>query len=68
MDGHNKEENMITEIRMALKYSDTLPEAVKLIEHIQGSIRDDGTMSRESRSQLMSEFWKLVKIVRLASS
>jgi len=59
---------MINEIRMAMKYSDTLPEAIQLIEQIQSCIRDDGTMSRESRSQLMSDFWKLVKTVKLASS
>ena len=59
---------MIAQIQMALKYSDTLPEAVKLIEQIQNSLRDDGTMSRQDRSKLMSDFWAFVKIVQSTSS
>ena len=59
---------MIAQIQMALKYSDTLPEAVKLIEQIQNSLRDDGTMSRQDRSKLMSDFWAFVKIVQSTPS
>jgi len=55
---------MIAEIRMALKYSDTLPEAVQLIEQIQGSLRADGTMSRQDRGKLMADFWAFVKTVQ----
>jgi len=59
---------MIAQIQMALKYSDTLPEAVKLIEQIQNSLRDDGTMSRQDRGKLMSDFWAFVKIVQSTPS
>jgi len=55
---------MIAEIRMALKYSDTLPEAVQLIEQIQGSLRADGTMSRQDRGKLMAGLWAFVKTVQ----
>jgi hypothetical protein len=56
---------MIAEIRMALKYSDTLPEAVQLIEQIRNSLREDGTMSRQDRGQLMADFWAFVKTVQV---
>jgi len=55
---------MLAQIRMAMKHSDTLPEAVKLIEEIERSIRDDGTISRAERSKLLKRFWALVKVVQ----
>ena len=54
---------MISEIKLALKYSGTLPVAVELIEEINQSVRDDGKISREERSRLMGKFWSLVKTV-----
>ena len=52
---------MIKAIRAAMKYSDALPLAIDLIEEIQRSIRDDGSISKE-RSKLLKRFWALVKV------
>ena len=45
-----------------MKYSDALPLAIDLIEEIQRSIRDDGSISKEERSKLLKRFWALVKV------
>ena len=46
---------MIKAIRAAMKYSNALPLAIDLIEEIQRSIRDDGSISKEERSKLLKE-------------
>ena len=53
---------MIKAIRAAMKYSDALPLAIDLIEEIQKSVRDDGSISQKERSALMKRFWALVKV------
>jgi len=53
---------MIKAIRAAIKYSDALPLAIDLIEEIQKSVRDDGSISQKERSALMKRFWALVKV------
>lgn len=55
---------MLAQIRMAIKHSDTLPAAVRLIEEIERSVRDDGSISRAERSKLLKRFWALVKVVQ----
>ena len=45
-----------------MKYSDALPLAIALIEEIQRSIRDDGSISKEEKSKLLKRFWALVKV------
>ena len=45
-----------------MKYSDALPLAIDLIEEIQKSVRDDGSISQKERSALMKRFWALVKV------
>jgi len=45
-----------------MKYSNALPLAIDLIEEIQRSIRDDGSISKEERSKLLKRFWALVKV------
>ena len=55
---------MFTAIKAAMKYSAALPVAIELIEEINKSIRDDGSISRKERSKLMSKFWKLVGVVQ----
>ena len=57
-----QENKMIKAIRAAMKYSDALPLAIDLIEEIQRSIRDDGSISKEERSKLLKRFWALVKV------
>jgi hypothetical protein len=55
---------MLKAIKAALKYKYALPVAIELLQEIQKSVRDDGSISRKERSALMSKFWKLVKIVQ----
>ena len=55
---------MFAAIKAALKYSAVLPAAIDLVEEINKSVKDDGSISRKERSKLMSKFWKLVKIVQ----
>ena len=55
---------MFAALKMAMKYSAALPVAIELIEEINKSIRDDGSISRKERSKLMSKVWKLVGIVQ----
>ena len=53
---------MITEIKLALKYSDDLPLAIELIESCRTAKNgQDSPMSAKDRGKLMSQFWKLVK-------
>ena len=53
----------LTVIRLALKHMDSCVMAVELIEEVQRVKREDGTIARSDRGQLMSRFWKLVKTV-----
>ena len=55
---------MFKAIRMAMKYQGILPLVVDLIEEVQKSVRDDGTISRYERSSLMKRFWAVVKEVQ----
>jgi hypothetical protein len=55
---------MIKAIRTAIKYQGILPLVVDLIEEVQKSIRDDGSISRDERSRLMKRFWAVVKEVQ----
>ena len=55
---------MFKAIRTAIKYQGILPLVVDLIEEVQKSVRDDGSISQKERSKLMSRFWALVKAVQ----
>ena len=55
---------MIKAIRTAIKYQGILPLVVDLIEEVQKSVRDDGTISRTERSRLMKKFWAFVREVQ----
>tara|TARA_R100001594_G_scaffold30871_1_gene57691 strand:+ start:904 stop:1113 length:210 start_codon:yes stop_codon:yes gene_type:complete len=55
---------MLKAIKAAMKYKDSLPVAIELLQEIQKSVRDDGSISRKDRSALMSKFWKLVGVVK----
>ena len=55
---------MFKAIRMAMKYQGILPVVIDLIEEIQRSVRDDGSISRDERSRLMKKFWAVVKKVQ----
>ena len=55
---------MLKAIKAALKYKYALPVAIELLQEIQKSVRDDGSISRKERSALMSKFWKLVGVVQ----
>ena len=55
--------NKLTVIRLALKHTDSCVMAVELIEEVQRVKREDGTIARSDRGQLMSRFWKLVKTI-----
>ena len=55
---------MFAALKMAMKYSAALPVAIELIEEINKSIRDDGSISRKERAKLMSKFWKLDGVVQ----
>ena len=50
-------------LRFALKHMDSCVMAVELIEEVQRVKREDGTIARSDRGQLMSRFWKLVKTI-----
>ena len=47
-----------------MQYSHVLPVAVELIQEIEISIRDDGSISQAERSKLMKRFWALVKSIQ----
>ena len=55
--------NKLTVIRLALRHMDSCVMAVELIEEVQRVKREDGTIARSDRGQLMSRFWKLVKTI-----
>ena len=55
---------MFKAMKLAMQYSHVLPVAVELIQEIEKSIRDDGSISQAERSKLMSKFWKLVKAIQ----
>jgi len=55
--------NKLTVIRLALRHTDSCVMAVELIEEVQRVKREDGTIARSDRGQLMSRFWALVKTV-----
>jgi len=55
---------MFKAIRTAIKYQGILPLVVDLIEEVQKSVRDDGTISRDERSRLMKKFWAVVREVQ----
>ena len=55
--------NKLTVIRLALKHMDSCVMAVELIEEVQRVKREDGTIARADRGQLMARFWQLVKTV-----
>ena len=55
---------MFKAIRTAIKYQGILPLVVDLIEEVQKSIKDDGTISRDERSRLMKKFWAVCKEVQ----
>ena len=55
--------NKLTVIRLALKHMDSCVMAVELIEEVQRVKREDGTIARSDRGQLISRFWKLVKTI-----
>ena len=55
--------NKLTVMRLALKHMDSCVVAVELIADIERMKREDGTIARKDRSQLMSRFWAMVKTV-----
>ena len=55
--------NKLTVIILALKHMDSCVMAVELIDDIAKMKREDGTIARSDRGQLMSRFWKLVKTI-----
>ena len=50
--------------KLAMQYCHVLPVAVDLIQEIEKSIRDDGSISQAERSKLMKKFWALVKVLQ----
>ena len=55
--------NKLSALRFALKHMDSCLTAVELIDDIEKMKREDGTIARSDRGQLMSRFWALVKTV-----
>ena len=55
---------MFKAIRTAIKYQGILPLVIDLIEEVQKSVRDDGTISRDERSRLMKKFCAVVREVQ----
>jgi len=55
---------MFKALRLALRYRDSLPLMVDLIETATSAVRDDGTISRTEKSRMMKSFWALVKCVQ----
>ena len=49
--------NKLSTLRLALKHMDSCVVAVELIEEVQRLKREDGTIARSDRGQLMSRFW-----------
>jgi|TARA_R100001594_G_scaffold2893_1_gene11204 hypothetical protein len=55
---------MFKAMKLAMQYSHVLPVAVDLIQEIEKSIRDDGSISQAERSKLMKRFWAVVKAIQ----
>jgi len=55
--------NKLSALRFALKHMDSCLTAVELIDDIEKMKREDGTIARSDRGQLMSRFWNLVKTI-----
>ena len=55
--------NKLAALRFALKHMDSCLTAVELIDDIEKMKREDGTIARSDRGQLMSRFWALVKTI-----
>ena len=55
---------MLKTIRLAMQYKDSLPLLINLIQEIQSSVRDDGSISQKERSKILKSFWILVKSVK----
>tara|TARA_R100000808_G_scaffold8461_1_gene23978 strand:- start:506 stop:730 length:225 start_codon:yes stop_codon:yes gene_type:complete len=55
---------MLKTIRLAMQYKDSLPLLINLIQEIQSSVRDDGSISQKERSKILKSFWVLVKSVQ----
>ena len=55
--------NKLSTLRLALKHMDSCVVAVELIDDIEKMKREDGTITRMDRGQLMCRFWKLVKTI-----
>ena len=55
--------NKLSALRLALKHMDSCLTAVELIDDIEKMKREDGTITRKDRGQLMSRFWNLVKTI-----
>ena len=57
---------MFKALRLALRYRDSLPIMVEIIEKAIAAVRDDGTISRRERAKLVKKFWALIKYVQEA--
>lgn len=55
---------MFAAIKLAMRYSDVLPVAIDLVKEIEVSVRDDGTISKEERSNLLKGFRKLIRVIQ----
>ena len=55
---------MFKAMKLAMKYGDVLGIALDLVQEIEKSIRDDGSISQAERSKLMKKFWALVKVLQ----
>ena len=55
--------NRLAALRRALRHIDSCLIAVELSADIERVKREDGTIARSDRGQLMSRFWKLVKTI-----
>lgn len=55
---------MFAAIKLAMRYSDVLPIAIDLVKEIEVSVRDDGTISKEERSNLLKGFRKLIRVIQ----
>ena len=55
---------MLKTIRLAMQYKDSLPLLINLIQEIQSSVRDHGSISQKERSKILKSFWVLVKSVQ----
>ena len=55
--------NRLAALRLALRHMDACLIAVELIADIERMKREDGTIARADRGQLMARFWQLVKTV-----